>query len=318
MKISYKLFFSFLILFLLVGGFLISQNPFVKNNSIQNVSEDYLSLVNIPDIDKIYFAAAPLEARPVHRSPSEGGRSGAALLSPLPAGQNVHAAIFPHHTLVATELAEYWQKLAVETPTPSVIVIVGPAHDNQGTALLQTTKTDYQTDFGLVKTDDDLAEKLIQDKVATEETASFVNEHSIGTPLPFIAKLFPDAPIVPVIAKSMAGEGEARALISSLKKNLPADALVIFSMDFSHGLSSDQAFVHDDQTLSLIKTRDLAGISILNETYLDSPFTLQAYLLWVEANGWGSELVWHEHIGRLTGTENEPGTSYFIFFCFTE
>jgi poly-gamma-glutamate synthesis protein (capsule biosynthesis protein) len=156
----------------------------------------------------------------------------------------------------------------------------------------------------------------VESGVVFDEPSSFTNEHSIGTHLPFIAKIFPNVPVVPIIAKSPAVESEARLLVSALQENLPDDALVVFSMDCSHGLGSEKAFVNDTRTLSLIDEKNFSVIGILDETYIDSPFTLDAYLLWVEANDWQSDLTWHEHIGHLTGFVNEPGTSYLIFFAF--
>ena len=255
-----------------------------------------ISISGIPDIRDVYAAAASL--------------------SPIEGSEEVMSALFPHHTLIATELAEYWQKLAEQVAEPSVIVIIGPAHDNQGSALIQGASWDYQTDFGVVETDNKIINKLVESGVVFDEPSSFTNEHSIGTHLPFIAKIFPNVPVVPIIAKSPAVESEARLLVSALQENLPDDALVVFSMDCSHGLGSEKAFVNDTRTLSLIDEKNFSVIGILDETYIDSPFTLDAYLLWVEANDWQSDLTWHEHIGHLTGFVNEPGTSYLIFFAF--
>ncbi|HBR81070.1 MAG: hypothetical protein UX09_C0007G0008 [Candidatus Uhrbacteria bacterium GW2011_GWE2_45_35] len=274
---------------------------FLKNN--QNLEyyipasaePNLISIAGVPDIKDIYVAAAGLV--------------------PIEGSGEVKAGLFPHHTLIANELSEYWQKLAAQINKPSIIVIIGPAHDNQGSVLVQSASWDFQTDFGVVKTDNKIINKLVGAGVVSDEPSSFTNEHSVGTHLPFIAKLFPDVSIVPIIAKSPAVESEARDLVSALQENLPDDALVIFSLDCSHGLGSKKAFVNDARTLSLIEAKNFSAISILDETFIDSPFTLQAYLLWVEAQGLEGELVWHEHIGRLIGTENDPGTSYLIFFA---
>ncbi len=299
-KKKQKFFLGFLIAILsvsVVSLFLVSWLTDRENEETPApVLPKLISISGVPDIESVYSAAARLE---LSVSSFEG---------------LVKAAVMPHHTLIANQLAQKWNDLAGAATHPSVIVIIGAAHNNQGDALVQTTSEDYETDFGTIETDDDVVSKIVSDKAAVEDTDSFTNEHSIGTQLPFIAKLFPGVPIVPIIAKSNASESDARVLIDSLKQNLPENALVIFSLDFSHGLSTEEAFKKDAAVLSLLDSKDFQKISLLNETFLDSPFTLQSYLLWLE-NGLDSELVWHEHSGNITGNKNEPGTSYLIFFA---
>lgn len=300
-KFWFSLAISFLILVVLSLTFFlfnkdIGTNKEDRGGLILNEKVPTIDISQIPGINEIYSVASKLE-------PSSGQGEG-----------KIHAAIFPHHTLIADQLTKYWQELVATTPPPSVIVIIGAAHENQGEALIQTTTNDYQTDFGLVKTSDDIVSVLVSDGAVDKESSSFDNEHSIGTFIPFIAKSFPDVPIVPIIAKSKAGEKEAGALVTALKKELPTNALVIFSLDFSHGLGSDAALTNNETVRSLMRAHDYSKIDVLNETFLDSPFTLEAFLLWSAENNWDNELVWHSHSGEIVGTKNEPGTSYMIFF----
>ena len=316
----------FLLIFILAGAVcalsmsLISASKNGTSGEEQNKkatnekSDQTINLSQISGIENIYAVASQL-------SPSFVATTGGGLGQPTEAlvegGERVEvrAAILPHHTLIAQQLAAYWQQLVDSFPNPSVVVIIGAAHQNQGEGLIQTTSLDYQTEFGLVQTDDNIVAALEIDGVKTEEKNSFDNEHSIGTEIPFIAKLFPNTHIVPIIAKSNAGENEARALAELLKKNLPSDALVIFSLDFSHGLVSKQSDINDQQTIALMDSRDLIKIGLLNETFVDSPFVLQTYLLWLEINGWSDELVWRDNSGNITGNSNTSGTSYMIFFA---
>lgn len=278
----------------------------VNQTEKSEATRGLISLSQISGIQDVYSVASSLTPPSPTQGPSPQGGGEA---------EEVKAAIFPHHTLIAPQLAEYWQVLAKTNPSPSVIVIIGAAHDNQGLAMLQTTTVDYQTDFGVVKTSDEITSALISDGVAEDEPASFDNEHSIGTQILFAAKLFPETPVVPIIVKSTAGINEARAFISSLNKNLPAEALVIFSLDFSHGLTAAAAWENDAALQIMMAAGDYSQIDVLNEKFLDSPFTLDAWLLWLKEKNLDKELIWHSHSGEVTRAATEPGTSYLIFFA---
>ncbi|MFH1252869.1 MAG: AmmeMemoRadiSam system protein B [Candidatus Uhrbacteria bacterium] len=330
-KKTWCLFFGFLIIFILaiINIFHLPLPGFNKGEIQRGLDpEPLIDISQISGLREIYTAAADmiptslcLSAKALATADEGEGqgvrckavdeKSGSEGMN----GEEIKSAILPHHTLLASQLAEHWQKIIENNPEPSVIVVVGAAHENQGDALIQTTSNDYQTDFGIVKTSDEIVSTLVSSGIVKDEPSSFDNEHSVGTFIPFIAKTFPDVPIVPIIAKSKAGEKEARALVSTLEQNLPADALIIFSLDFSHGLATEAAFKNDETVRQLMNFRDYGKIDVLNETFLDSPFVLDSFLLWSEKNNWDNELIWHSHSGEVTGETNEPGTSYMIFFA---
>ena len=229
----------------------------------------------------------------------------------------VQAAILPHHTLIADEIGSFWKDIASRT-NPSVIVLVGPAHQNQGTALLQTTHGIWTTPFGNTKTHTEMINRLLSFGAIQEEPPSFENEHSIGVHIPYIAKLFPEIPIIPIIAKSPAGTQEAEQLIRELDSLLPKDALIISSVDFSHGLPAKESEARDTQTLSFIKTRSYEQIERLDETFLDSPFAVMAFLLWTDTHKQKEEWQWQQNSGSREGNPDAPGTSYLVFFTPTK
>lgn len=226
--------------------------------------------------------------------------------------RSVRAAVLPHHTLAAEKLMELWAEIATGSD-PSVIVLVGPNHENAGEGMVQTTKGVWATPFGAVSTDDSLVDRLVSLGIATEEPASFVNEHSVGTHVSFLAKLFPGIPIVPVVAKSPAGESDAASLAIVLQQILPDDALVISSVDFCHFLPQDRTDDMDAETLALAAGRKYEEIERLRSDHLDSPYAFMAYLLWNDRNGWTADLAWHSSSHRIQGQPGSPGTSYLVF-----
>lgn len=226
------------------------------------------------------------------------------------------AAVLPHHTLIAKDLNRFWFEITESRKNvlPSVIVIVGPAHENQGQGLLQTTRGTWQTPFGNVKTDDALVSAIVQSSLVREQPQSFENEHSIGTHVSYLATYFPNVPIVPIIAQSSAGEREAQALVHLLDQELPETALIVSSVDFSHYLTVAEADNRDEELRSLIQARAYSTIDGLNTDYLDSPFGLEFYLLWSDRHKAEPSLIWHENSGRIMGDLFMPTTSYLVFF----
>ncbi len=224
----------------------------------------------------------------------------------------ISAAILPHHTIVGPQLLDLWTNLAAHT-NPSVIVIVGPNHENWGASQVQTTYGDWSTPFGTVSSSDAIVDALIETGAVTDEPDSFVNEHAIGTHVAYLAKLFPGVPIVPIIAKSTADEAEARSFESSLASILPSDAFVAYSVDFSHYLSDDLTADMDAETIALIDSRDYRKIQGLGSDHLDSPFALTAYLMANDRAGNSSSLVWHSSSHVVQRTPDAPGTSYLVY-----
>lgn len=225
----------------------------------------------------------------------------------------IHAAILPHHTIVAGQLAQSWSDIAANTE-PSVIVIIGPAHSNQGQGTVQTTHGVWRSVFGDVVTSDTVVDQLVE-AGATDEPPSFLNEHAIGTHIPYIAHFFAGTPIVPIIAKSTANDRDAQNIVQNLNKILPQDALIIASIDFAHYLDASTTAAHDQITEQHINIRNYPYIDFLSSAYLDAPFALEVFLRWSDHSNFTITKVWHSQSHTILSDPLLPGTSYFIYFA---
>ncbi len=228
-------------------------------------------------------------------------------------GADIRAAVLPHHTLAGPKLMELWTEIS-DGSDPSVIVVIGPNHENAGEGMVQSTHGTWTSPFGIVQTDDGLIDRLVSLGIVSDEPESFVNEHAIGTHVPYLANLFPGVPIVPIIAKSPAGADNALSLVLVLQQTLPDDALIVSSVDFCHFLPQGATDAMDAETLAHVAGRRYGEIERLHSDHLDTPFALITYLLWSDRNGYAADLVWHETSHRLLGDPNAPGTSYLVFF----
>ncbi len=222
----------------------------------------------------------------------------------------IQAAILPHHTEIGSKIDEFWSEITLRS-SPDVIVLVSPAHLDQGNANVQTTNGIWKTPFGDVQTDAKMIEKL---KISLE-TGSFVNEHGIATHMPFIAHYFPEVTVVPVIAPSRAGATDAEAFVRRLK-SLDKKILLIASIDFSHYLSAEISDANDLETQEAIADKNFDRIDQMGPDYFDSSFALDTFLFWKSFSGCLSIPRWHEHNSRLmSGIGPKDGTSYFVYYC---
>ena len=226
----------------------------------------------------------------------------------------IRAAVLPHHTLVGDELDTWWATIAQSNLKPSVIVIVGPNHENAGKADVQITHGVWTTPFGDVETEHALVDQLLKTGAVGNEPTSFINEHAIGTHAPYIAEWFPGVPIVPVIAKSGADQDDARAFERQLEALLPPDTLVIASIDFSHYLNQEDTAAMDAETMKLINNRDYDHIATLHSDHLDTPFAMITYLLWTDHHNYTTDLISHSSSHEVLHDANVPGTSYFVYY----
>lgn len=78
-------------------------------------------------------------------------------------------------------------------------VIFGAAHGYFGPEAAVDDSNFWQTPLGNVAVDTDLAERLVNNKLAVSNPLAHKGEHSIEVQVPFIQQLFPEAEILPII-----------------------------------------------------------------------------------------------------------------------
>lgn len=223
--------------------------------------------------------------------------------------------ILPHHLVVASELAKFYAGLR-EVIDPSVIVLIGPDHFEVSDANISTCKTCvFETEKGDVYLDDDIVADLVTDKIAVYSDDLFLNEHSVNSHTPFIKKFFPDTEIVPIVLKWDATPEEAIKLSTWLDENLPDDALVIGSVDFSHYNPWEVADFHDQSSFATILNFDFKNVYDLE---IDSPSTVYTVLdLMSRREGVDVKRLAHTNLAQFLSDYVAETTSH-QFFAFYE
>ena len=114
------------------------------------------------------------------------------------------------------------------------IIIIGPTHRVPMEEMLSVPKvTHYQTPLGLVPTDTEFIDKLLQYPVFQDIQQANEYEHSVQIEIPLLQYKWKDFKIVPIVAGqcSMQTISEAASILNSLADR---DTLVIASSDFVH------------------------------------------------------------------------------------
>lgn len=141
------------------------------------------------------------------------------------------------------------------------VVLVGPNHTGYGSIVAVSTE-DWETPLGVVKTDVELAEKIISNsKFAKENEAAHAQEHSIEVQLPFLQHVSKSFKIV-AIAMLDQSIGKAIDLANAIIKSeneTGRKVAVVASSDFNHYESATTAKKKDDEVIKEILKLDIEG-----------------------------------------------------------
>ncbi len=156
----------------------------------------------------------------------------------------------------------------------------------------------------MVKTDKDLLNKLIADNFVTIDEAAVQDEHAIFNIMPFIAKSLPDAKVVSFMIRGGMSYESLENLAEELKNNLPSDAVIVASVDFSHYQTLASSNFHDEITIPILKSFDYDRYKQLE---VDSYPSL--YLLSKLMEKYGTQKIGYELHTNAADLLNNPGLS---------
>jgi AmmeMemoRadiSam system protein B len=116
-------------------------------------------------------------------------------------------------------------------------IILGPNHSGMG-AGVATCLSSWKTPLGLVETDKEFFDELIEDSVIMEDTRAHLREHSIEVQLPWLQYRFKNFKIVPISINRIYFDvktcREIGNKIADVVNKLKRKVLIIASSDFTH------------------------------------------------------------------------------------
>ncbi len=167
--------------------------------------------------------------------------------------------------------------LATQGPYPRRIVMLGPSHFQPLRGWAVPTHGAWRTPLGEVLLDDS-TRRIALDEGAIADDGPHRSEHSLEVQLPFIQRVCPGVPVLP-IAVGRHSPGQAAELLTAI---MTEDALLVISTDLSHYHDADTARRLDSRTAASIVALDRASLDDESACGCDA---LRASIAWARSAG---------------------------------
>lgn len=189
---------------------------------------------------------------------------------PEPAPLDVRAVIAPHAGIMFSgPVAAYSYKSAAAAGPYDVAVLVGPSHFSAFEGVSVFDGRAFETPLGLSPIDAEGVAAVRTSPVVNTLAAPHAREHSLEMQLPFLRRLLPDVPIVPMLMGFQRREtilGLADVLAAAFAGRR---ALLVASTDLSHYFDARTAASLDERVIAQVAALDADGLLALAESYPD-------------------------------------------------
>ena len=180
---------------------------------------------------------------------------------------DLHAIIVPHAGLMFSGPVGAYAYKAASAGSYDVAFLVGPSHFMAFDGVSVWPEGAFACPLGEIPVDAEAAAEVLRAPIAQDLPAAHRREHALEMQLPFLRRLLPAVPIVPILIGS-----QRRDTIESLAQVLAEAAagrraLLIASTDLSHYFDAATAAALDGRVQSLVETFDGRGLLDLFETY---------------------------------------------------
>jgi MEMO1 family protein len=186
----------------------------------------------------------------------------------LPPGR-VDGIIAPHAGLMFSgPVGAYSYKAAAGSEPPfEVAVLVGPSHFARFDGVAVWPEGAFATPLGEAVIDTRGVEALLSSAVVHALPSAHEREHSLEMQLPFLRRLFPELPIVPLLMgfqHRATIEALAAALVSAFQGRR---ALLVASTDLSHFFDAEKAAALDRRVIEAVAAFDADALLRRFEEY---------------------------------------------------
>ena len=183
-------------------------------------------------------------------------------VEPIPG--TVRAIVAPHAGLMYSgPVAAFAYKVA-RAHDYRTIVMVGPSHFVAFRGVSIWPRGAWETPFGPVVIDEDLASAIAAESAdVVEQAAAHGREHSLEMQMPFVAHLLSGSRIVPLVMgyqTRATAEALGDALARAIGQRAAGDVLLVASSDLSHYEDARTASAMDDIVLRRVEAMDAEGL----------------------------------------------------------
>ncbi len=190
----------------------------------------------------------------------------------------VLGGVVPHHLTAGHFISGYLKAAAASRDDIETVVIVAPQH-YESDKLMITSLNGWASPFGAVECDDEAAQRFADTLGAECDDEMMMHDHSASSHIPFVKYYLPEAEVACLLVSPRAGAGVSQRIADTLYElSQEKECLFLFSIDFSHYLSPDEADENDAETLAAMLASDTAAIERMGNDNVDSPYCLSAYV----------------------------------------
>lgn len=198
--------------------------------------------------------------------------------APPPSG--VTGVMVPHHLVAADLIARaFWAASAGDYDR---IILLSPDHFRAVEGAFGVAAEPFGTVLGDVALDQPAIEALLADMSLFEQLSpdEAAIEHGFHSITPLIAKFWPEARIIPVLASIHSDITDWRAAAEAIAPLVTDGTLIVQSTDFSHYLPRARAVLRDEESLGVIASQSVAEVRKLSQPdHLDSKASLAVHML---------------------------------------
>jgi AmmeMemoRadiSam system protein B len=173
--------------------------------------------------------------------------------------------------------------LAAQDPHPRRIVILGPSHSQPLWGWAVPTHSAWRTPLGEVRIDD-TTRRIALDGGVVADDGPHRSEHSLEVQLPFIQRVCPGVPVLPIAV----GQHPPRQAVDLLAAIMTEDAMLVVSTDLSHYHEADTARRLDSRSAAAIVALDHARLDYESACGCDA---LRAGIAWARSAGLHARLL---------------------------
>ena len=174
-----------------------------------------------------------------------------------PTEDQVFGLVAPHAGLMYSGPVAAWAYRAVQGADYDVVVLVGPSHRVAFEGVALYPRGAFDTPLGPIPIAADIADAIrAVTPVVYDDASAHAPEHSLEMQLPFLRRVLPDVPIVPLLMGYQSvetivslGAGLATALAGHR-------ALLVASSDLSHYLDARMASMVDREVTQCVERFD--------------------------------------------------------------
>lgn len=220
-----------------------------------------------------------------------------------------------HHVLAGDLMAKFFKTLKTVRPEIETFIILSPDHFSRGRGV-STHGLTYVTPAGDVV----VRKRWVFEFGKTgvwdgTESRAFENEHGVGALVPFIAREFPGAKILPIFLRADLKTETAKQFGEDLARLADDETFVVVSSDMSHYLKELEARRHDAETIRWLQQNQWDKLSSATDDNTDSAVAFKVLQSYFNSKkiAYNFNLLSHK-LSTDYGAELNSTTSYIVGF----